>query len=241
MVAEYATDEQELHYSFSSRPVLEIVPPNPYNEIPGHIIEKIRSTPTQIDFITQPNISKRQRGLLTATAAFADIATATFLDGFLPAFANYRRDSRVIDLASLQYMADNGLTHPQFTLADGYTGQQMLEDFEFDDFIESSHALLVYRPPKPLEQFWWKGKRGKGSTKVGEDIAAWGCLSQQTRNLFWQAMADHEANGPLCFRRINDIGDHTIGEFHYLLEVAFKEPDGMPLWNSCTAVYGKNY
>ena len=128
----------------------------------------------------------------------------------------------------LRYIQEHNLDYPEFTYLVGMEALDHLFDIGLYDaarYNDKKHGIdkgepfntLIFKLPKPLDQFWKKdiSEKEDGAIDVGAKIIPWGHIYRQVIPVLWKLRDEYEESGELNLDRINEFGDHKIGEYYY--------------------------
>jgi hypothetical protein len=123
-----------------------------------------------------------------------------------------------------------GLNRPQFTIINGSRFTELSDEINFDQSTKvtdykDEDLILIYRPPKPLDQFWKKGSGDwvEQELEVEEQIINWGKIYQTTTEQIWGLMDIYYASRGLKLARINPIGIHEPLKYYYIWKVSMDD------------------
>jgi len=126
----------------------------------------------------------------------------------------------------VRHLVVNQLDMPSFKLRFGDDAQKMLREVGLDGRINQvagESGVLLIQLPKPLAQFWRKGKGqfkfnkdDPESVDLGEDIIPWGTIYQKVLPVVWEARDKSPEETGLYFQRINKVAEHDPEQYYYV-------------------------
>jgi hypothetical protein len=140
---------------------------------------------------------------------------------FLTSLSQKRRE-RKISQKFLDFNIEKELDLPKITITNGKKAQEMLEELGFEDRISPENIILVFQLPKPIANFWWKGKSRLNTSWEKETngiVLEWGKIYRGLIPTVWELINKYEEEGNLEFWRINEIGEHSADEYYYIWEI----------------------
>lgn len=123
-----------------------------------------------------------------------------------------------------------GLNKPQFTITRGSKFAELSDEINFEQKTKTidykdDDLILIYRPPKPLDQFWRKGSASwvDQGIEVEEQIINWGKIYQAVTEQIWGLMDIYHDSRGLKLMRINPIGVHEPFKYYYIWKVSLDD------------------
>ena len=167
-----------------------------------------------IDFnVSRENLSDDNARLLGRLLTFAERVKGDISDKV--------RSSGFSDRI-MEFVEKSKLDTPSFIVLDSVKAKSFLEENELPLEIELQNSyLLIFKLPKPLDQFWWKGGASSGNSGVNVDgvVNEWGKIYREVLPIVWREKNRFEQKRELHFTRINESGQHKKGEYYYVWKV----------------------
>lgn len=123
-----------------------------------------------------------------------------------------------------------GLNQPQFTITRGSKFTELSDEINFEQSTKATEykdddLILIYRPPKPLDQFWRKGSGDwvEQGLEIEEQIINWGKIYQTITEQIWGLMDIYHDSRGLKLMRINPIGVHEPFKYYYIWKVSLDD------------------
>lgn len=217
-----------------------------------------QEVPNTSRFVADQNLNRLQP-LINKTIGFVGKTSQQIGKNFSLNFAEYQKFSRKkINSPILPYILRHNLHLPQFSIYDNDNGTAFLNRRKNPKPLEGLHGdldpnslLLVFRHPRPLEQFWRKKNMSKGSilyptlqemmkqtddpgfrdelqemkANIPIDPAQkpieWGKFLRPAQNIIYRNVDQYVSSQALDFVKINGTGSHEVDEYHYMWSVQF--------------------
>src|SRR3989339_1198456 len=162
-------------------------------------------------------ISREQLRLIIATAEACEKISAKLQEVFWKEFEILEATVRPAAEKMKTYIKENNLDRCAFEIFSQKEAQVKLNEWEVNQTIEPGAFVLVFRFPKPLDEWWWKGSANVGGTAI-----AWHTIRNKIKEIFFAQIYHLFQNANLSIARINDTEQHKVGEYYYLYEVMSK-------------------
>lgn len=117
------------------------------------------------------------------------------------------------------FLAQKKMDEPVVEIYDKIEGQKFLQKFVPWHKLKDDSFVLVFELPKPLAYFWAKnsGNYFRGQPEL---VTEWGRLYEQLAPKVWGFMNTFSREHDLQMNRVNEIGDHSPGDYYYIWEVS---------------------
>ncbi len=120
-------------------------------------------------------------------------------------------------------MLEKGYDLPTFSILDGESAQNFLEDMGEDFLLLNKEGLLlIFNLPRPVARMWYRGGTdswGNMAKEIPEANIEWGHLYRESLPVIWQEQGFEEDEGYLSFDRINPVNQHDWKKYYYVWQV----------------------
>ncbi len=184
------------------------------------IKSKIENPPFRIrELLKEHELSFETKSCLYKTRAFCTDLSEDLRQTFLTSLEQHRNGRSKISPKVIDYLLDKSFDLPDLTIAHGKGAEGLLKEFNLNNKIGDQYLLLVFQLPKPLAQFWWKGRLGScedSSEDVHGSVIEWGYFYRELMPIVWREQGYYEDEYDLGFSRINKLGEHDPKKYYYV-------------------------
>lgn len=173
--------------------------------------------------------SKEKDRLRQSVEQFTKRLIENFQHSFHILFEKYQQTHPLPLDKILLFLKERELDRPKFDFYPPPHAKQAAKLLGFDVDLHSQEGVLKLCLPKPIAQYWWKGKSSawiddqNRSIDINHSALEWGFFYRELVPPLWKEQRREHAEGELDILRINPHGVHDPKHFYNLYRVALKK------------------
>lgn len=162
-------------------------------------------------------LNEEQAMLVDRTIMFCTELSTSFQKSLHKMLAKHHRRTGVQDSDLSTYINQHVLDRPVFDIYIGHTALDFLESVHLSKSWKEPRdsALLVFRFPKVLNQFWRKGSIKQEHRTYGH-VVPWGIFYGNLRALVMGKLRPLADQHDIQLTRVNSYGDHNDTTHYYI-------------------------
>ena len=141
----------------------------------------------------------------------------------------YGNDQKIGDKI-LNYLEAHKMLYPRISVLLGSEADKAIKEYDFyHEPIQNTEALIVFRLPKQLDNFWWKSSRLtneairtdeqasiSNNAQLNGQVIEWGTIYDQIMPTVWNIRNSFIDESKIDFERLNEFGQHDVDNYYYL-------------------------
>lgn len=199
-------------------------------ETPPHEMPSEKKPPVLIEeHVDHEKLTGKEKEILALTRNFCKDAGQDFAETFVTLVRSLKEHGRPLPESIERFLHEKDFFSPVFTIFNGEAGETFLRTNKLSHTLEPGHFLVVFRLPKPLDYYWWKGRmplrKGEeepddGSENVEGAMVEWGYFYRALLPTVWETQGHYMNETDLFMQRVNEVGDHEKLVFYYVWDFA---------------------
>lgn len=182
--------------------------------VPPDMVNRVRYSDLNITAEVDPNSAAIRERTIYPALFFAQASSLRFVDRYLRLLDAHQRRQGINGSNVACFLAERGMIAPTFRIYDSNTAELVLAGLAFENaHIDPRHLLMIFDLPEQLHRWYYPD--GDACEMGVPWRSFYASLIQGVKD----SLGQESRCGALGFNRLNEIGDHSPGEFYYVLEV----------------------